>query len=369
MIHHGHLFDHDPHPLVAVADLDAGADHPAAGGSGAGADDDLADINAALAADSAGSGSGSGAGSDAAAAVPDTEVATIATPEHAPTWHDFWSSWELFRDAVYAGAVAGAVLGFLSVFVALRRMVFVSAVVTQAAGLGVALTFYAAIHLGFTANPLLGALAMVLVTAGVVSLDGKRFGLSHEMLIGLLFAATSAGAVLVGSRITQEAHDINSIMFGTAVVVSADDLHHLEVVGVVVMILQLWLHRGFALASFDPTAARVQGLPVRLLDLTLLLSIGLMVAEAAQALGALPAFAMSTLPGIAALLLVRGPLPVTFVVAAVFGAFAGVAGYVLAFLKEFPVGSAQTATAGALVVACLAIRAAITLTARLRRRA
>ena len=56
MIHHGHLFDPDPHSLVAVADLDAGPDHAAAG-SGAGADDDLADINAALAADSAGSGS------------------------------------------------------------------------------------------------------------------------------------------------------------------------------------------------------------------------------------------------------------------------------------------------------------------------
>jgi zinc transport system permease protein len=187
------------------------------------------------------------------------------------------------------------------------------------------------------------------------------------MLIGLLFAITAAGAILVGSRITQEAHDIDSIMFGTAVVVDAADLRHLAGIGAVVMLVQLWWRRGFLMASFDPIAARVQGLPVRLLDLALLLSIGVMVAEAARALGALPAFAMSTLPGLAALLVARGPLPVTFALAAVFGAFAGVAGYVLAFFHELPVGSAQTMTAAALVVACLLVRVAADAVRRLRR--
>jgi zinc transport system permease protein len=349
------------HTIAQLADPGHAGHDLVAVGPGSGTDDDLGDINAALAADAA---APPAAEADADADV----VATITTPDHQPTWHDFWSSWDLFSDAIYSGAIAGAVLGFLSVYVVLRRMVFVSAIVTQSAGLGVALSFYAAIHLGLAINPLFGALALALATAAAVSLDGKRFGLSNEMLIGLMFAATSAGAVLVGSRITQEAHDIQSIMFGTAVVVSPDDLRHLTWAGVVVMALQLWWHRGFKLTSFDATAARVQGLPVRLIDLALLLSIAIMVAEAAQSLGALPAFAMSTLPGIAALLLVRGPLPATFAVAALFGALSGVVGYLLAFFEEFPVGSAQTATAAGLVIICLAIRIASELVSRWLRR-
>lgn len=347
MIHHG-LF------AYALDHVDAGA--------GAGSDD-LDDISAALAADQAAAaapddGSGDGGGGGLA----------IDTPDHGPTWREFWDSWELFSDAVWSAVIAGGALGFLSVYVALRRMVFVSAIVTQAAGLGVALSFYAAIHLGVAVSPLVGAIVLALGTAALVSLDPRRFGMSHEMLIGLLFAVTAAGAVLIGSRITQEAHDINAIMFGTAVVVSADDMHHLAWTGAIVMGLHLWWHRGFGMASFDPTAARVQGLPVRLLDLVLLLSIGVMVGEAARALGALPAFAMSTLPGIAALLLARGPLPVTFALSAVFGAFAGAAGYLVAFFHNFPVGSAQAMTAAALVVVCLALRILIELARSLRNR-
>jgi zinc transport system permease protein len=280
----------------------------------------------------------------------------ITTPDVGPTWSEFVSGWDLFRDAVLAGGFAGATLGFLSVYVVLRRMVFVSAAVTQAAGLGVALSFYAAIHLGIAVDPLWGAIAMSLVTAAILTADPKRLGLSREMVLGLLFASTSGAAVLVGSRITQEAHDIQAILFGTAVVVSSDDMHHLAWSGALVVGVQLWMMRGFAFASFDPLAAQVQRLPVRLLDLVLLLSVGAMVGEAARALGALPAFAMSTLPGMAALLLVRGPLPLTFAVASLFGAAAGVVGYLVAFFHEFPVGSAQTVTAAVILVVALVLR-------------
>jgi zinc transport system permease protein len=94
----------------------------------------------------------------------------------------------------------------------------------------------------------------------------------------------------------------------------------------------------------------VQGVPVRMLDLILLLSVGVMVGEVARALGAMPAFAMSTLPGMAALLVVRGPLPLTFAVASILGAMSGVGGYLLAYKKQFSVGPAQTVVAVSLVV-------------------
>ena len=68
--------------------------------------------------------------------------------EAAPSWSDFVAGLELFRDPIVCGAAAGLVLGFLGVYIVLRRMVFVSAAITHSAGLGVALAYYAQIHLG-----------------------------------------------------------------------------------------------------------------------------------------------------------------------------------------------------------------------------
>jgi zinc transport system permease protein len=287
----------------------------------------------------------------------------------APTWELFVDGWELFRDPLLCAAVAGVVLGFLSVYIVLRRMVFVSAAVTQGAGLGVALAFYAGIHLGWEFDPVYSAVALSLAVAAVLVPDPRRLGLSRESVLGLMFAFTGGAAVLVGARITQEAHDIQAILFGTGVLVFPDDLRNVEVAGAATLLLHLWWFRGLSFASFDPITARVQGLPVRLLDATLLLSIGVMVGVSARALGAMPVFALSTLPGAAAVLLARGRLAVTFAVAAGLGCAAGVGGYLIAFFKEYPVGGAQTVTAAAVLGLALIVRLFIAVTRQAGRRA
>ncbi len=327
------------------------------------ADPDLADIEAALAADA-----------EAPPDAEDDEQVTdaeldegveVETPDETPTWAAFTESWELFRDPIYAAGLAGLVLGFLSVYVVLRRMVFVSAALTQAAGFGVAGAMYAAARWGTSFDPVWGATAMSLVTAAVVAPDPRRLGLSREMVLGLAFALFAGGAVLATARAAHDAHAVQAILLGSAVAVSPEEMHRIAISGGIVLVLQLWWFRGFAFASFDPLGARVQGLPVRLLDTILLLSIGVMVGESARALGALPAFALSTLPGMAAIQLARGPLIVTFVVAAVIGAAVGALGYIAAFFLELPVGSTQTVLAALIVVAALAVRGVGAITMRL----
>jgi zinc transport system permease protein len=293
---------------------------------------------------------------------------TISTIDGGPTWSEFADGWDLFSDAVWSATIAGAILGYLSVYVVLRRMVFVSAAITQAAGVGVALAFFATIHLGFAIDPRIGATLASLAVAALVSRSWDKLGLTREMVLGLLFALTSGLAVVIGSRISQEAHDVQAILFGTAVIVDPKDFHALAVVSAIVMAIQIWWYRGFTFASFDPLTARVHRVPVSLLDLVLLGSIAVVVAQAASTLGSLPAFALSTLPAIAARLLVnRGPMLATFLVAAVIGAGAGIAGYLLAFFWEMPVGASQTVAAGAAVVIAVVIRAALNLAGRLIR--
>lgn len=270
-----------------------------------------------------------------------------------PTWGAFVGAWEIFRDPMLCAVVAGAVLGYLGVFIVLRRMVFVSAGVTQAAGLGVALAFYGEIHLGLHVEPLFGAAALALLATLIVSVDARRLRVPRETLLGIVFALAGGAAILVGDRIAQEAHDLESILFGSAVLVRPFDLRMVLGAGAVVVATQLACLRGLVFASFDPDAARVQGLPVRLLDAVLFVSIGLMVGVSARALGALPVFAFSVLPAASALV-IGLRLPWALAVAALLGALAGGAGYVLAFFRQFPVGGSQTVVAGAFALAAIA---------------
>jgi zinc transport system permease protein len=275
-----------------------------------------------------------------------------------PTLKDFLDAWELFRDPVFAGVIAGATLGYLGVYIVLRRMVFVSAALSQAAGLGVALAFYAQIVLGTASilgEPLFVAMAFTIATMLVLVRDGTERWMSRESLLGAVYLVGAAGALLVGTKIRQEAHDIQTILFGAAVLVTPADLKKLELVGAASLLLQLGAGRGFRFASFDRDGARIRGLPVRLLDLLLFVSIAVSVSVATRVLGALPVFAFSVLPAMAAILVARN-VRAAMIVAAALGAFAGGAGYVLAFLYTWPVGASQAALAAALVAVAAVVR-------------
>lgn len=266
-----------------------------------------------------------------------------------PSWGEFVAAWELFRDPMIVGLGAGLVLGYLSVYVFMRRMVFVSAAVTQSAGLGVALAFYAEIHLAITVEPIFGAAALALLATLALLIDAERLHITSEGVLGFIFASSGGAAILVGDRIAQEAHDIQSILFGTAVLVRPFDLWVILGTGAVVLAIHLWWARGLAFATFDETAARVQGLPVRPLLAFVLVSIGLMVGASARALGALPVFALSTLPAMAAALM-GFHLQLAFLAAALMGATSGFVGYAVAFFAETPVGATQTAMAALFVL-------------------
>lgn len=277
------------------------------------------------------------------------------TSDAAPTWAELVAAWELFRDPILCAVIGGAALGYLSVYVLLRRMVFVSATVTQSAGLGVALAFFAEIHWGLHVEPIVGAAGLSLLATLVLSLDSERLGLSREAVLGLVYAATGGAAVLIGDRIVQEAHDIQSILFGTAVLVSPFDLGVVAAVAGLSLVIHLAWWRGLVFASFDPVAATVQGLPVRLLSAVVLLTVGLVVGATARALGALPVFALATLPGFAVLALGLG-LRSSFPIALALGAAAGGGGYLVAFFGQFPVGASQTAVAVVLALLAVAFR-------------
>ena len=156
----------------------------------------------------------------------------------------------------------------IGVYIVLRRMVFVSAALSQAAGLGVAFAFYAQIALGATGlagSPFACAMVFTFLAMALLVREGAERWISRESVLGAVYVVGGAGALLVGTKIQQEAHDIQAILFGTAVLVKPEDVGKLELIGGAILLLQLVLGRGLRFASFDrerTLPARNQGLRV-----------------------------------------------------------------------------------------------------------
>jgi zinc transport system permease protein len=289
--------------------------------------------------------------------------------ESAPTFRQLIDGLPLFQDAITCGLLAGILLGFLGVYVVLRRMVFASAV---------ALSFFLEIHFSFgehTArhitgeesrmtlstvvfDPILWAVLCALGATLALIADPQRLRLTRESVLGLVYLLTGAGAIIIGDQITQEAHDINSILFGSAVVVRQVDLWMVAGALVVILTTQILTLRATVFASFDEAGARVAGLPVSRLNAHLFVSLGIAVALATRALGALPVFGFSVLPAMMALAITKR-LGWVFALAAFIGGFCGVAGYVISFMLQLPVGATQTGTMVALLLLVLLVRAAM----------
>lgn len=250
----------------------------------------------------------------------------------------FFELWPLFRDAALTGALAGALLGLLGVYVVLRRLVFLSAAVSQIAGLGIALAMYLGLHAPALGGPTVGATALTLL-ALVFILRGRPA--NRDALLGGVWLLGAAGTLAVAARIPHELTDIDTLLFGSAVAVVPADFTRVLVLTAVIGAIHLAGWRGFVAATLDPDGARVRRLPVRLLDITLYVTLALALSICTRVIGALPTFAFSVLPAIAALRLAPR-VSLALVLTPVLGALCGFGGYLLAAVVDLPVGATQT---------------------------
>jgi zinc transport system permease protein len=258
---------------------------------------------------------------------------------------DFLAAREIWEVPLAASIVAAALLGFLGVYVVLRRTVFVSAALTQLSTLGLVATLLVEerIHVETEHAGEQLAVAMAFSVAGALLLGAFRArSLPAEASVGAAWVGASALVVLGTSRLVHAAHDLGGMVFGNAVAVTPGELAAIGVVAAVCTAVHAAFAKEIAFSSFDPETARAVGVRVRLWDAALFVTLGIAIPPAARALGALPVFAFLTLPAAGALLLRVGFRP-AFALAASFGVLAATAGYVLSWLWETPTGATMVA--------------------------
>jgi zinc/manganese transport system permease protein len=212
---------------------------------------------------------------------------------------------EFMRNALIAGSSVGLACGLVGYFVVLRAQVFAGDALSHVAFTGALAAAVLGIDIRaglFTATILGGVLLGAL---------GNR-ARADDVVIGSLFAWTLGLGVLFLSIFTTKSSAGNGtagvrVLFGSIFGLSGTDVRVSVVLAVVASLALLAIARPLLFASLDTAVAAAQGVPVRALGVGFLALLGLVAAQASQAVGALLLLGLLAAPAGAAHKLTTNP--------------------------------------------------------------
>ena len=205
----------------------------------------------------------------------------------------------LFPEAVLCGTVMAAVCSAFGVFVVLKRIVFISIALSEAATCGLALA------LVFHFSPLAGS---ALVTGAVVfllTLPEKRQHLPKDVVLGTVFLLTSSASVLLVAQSGFGLEEIKAMLYGDLIVSSPRDRWVLLLTGVPSLAFLLLFIRPVLYSFLDREAAYVMGIRCWFWEGLFFFLLGLVVSGASKSGGALLVFCLLVVVPATALLLAR----------------------------------------------------------------
>jgi zinc/manganese transport system permease protein len=213
---------------------------------------------------------------------------------------------EFMRNAFLAGTFVALACGVVGYFVVLRAQVFAGDALSHVALTGALAAAAAGIDLR------IGLFAATVLVALGMGAAGER-ARADDAVIGSFFAWVLGLGALFLSIFTTSASGSGDgtagvrVLFGSIFGLSASQARLGALLGALAVVLVIAIARPLLFSSVDPDVAQAKGLPVRLVGLMFLGVLGLVAAEATQAVGALLLLGLLSAPAGAAHRLTANP--------------------------------------------------------------
>ncbi|MFT4199557.1 metal ABC transporter permease [Gordonia sp. (in: high G+C Gram-positive bacteria)] len=241
-------------------------------------------------------------------------------------------------NAMAATLIASVVCALLSCWLVLTGWSLMGDAVSHAVLPGVVLAYIVGAPFA------LGAVVFGLLAVALIGAVRDRSRVKEDAAIGIVFTTLFAlGLVLVS--ITPSQVDLNHIVFGNLLGVSAADLIQIAVLGAIVATVLIVKRRDFTLFAFDPSHAFAIGLSPRLIGATMLGLLALTAVTALQVVGVVLVVAMLIIPGATAYLL-TDRFRLMLVIAPAAAAACGIIGLYISFYANTSLGGMVVLTQG-----------------------
>jgi zinc/manganese transport system permease protein len=245
---------------------------------------------------------------------------------------------------------------YLGFHVIAREVVFVDIALAQIAALGATAAFLVGYELE-TWQSYAAGLTFTLLGALVLALTRSRRGLvSHEAVIGVVYAVSAAAAVLLADRAPHGAEHLRGMLVGSLLSVRGAEVAGVAALYAAIGALHWLCHRPFFLITTDPDRAYREGWRVRGWDFLFYASFGVVVTSSVRIAGVLLVFSYLIVPALAGILLARG-IAGRLAVGWVFGAGVSVVAMLASATLDLPTGATVVCAFGACLLALgLAVR-------------
>lgn len=255
---------------------------------------------------------------------------------------------EFLRQSLYAGILVSAICAVAGTFVVLRGLAFAGDALAHGVVPGVA----AALLFGFSG--VLGAAIGAGVMMSGVSVVTRRYRLSGDTAIGLLFVGMLALGVIIQSRSSSFAGDLTNILFGEVLGVSNSDLMWQFTALVAVCIVAWFCRRPFLLLSVDDGLTETSGFSVKKYHNIMLAMVALTVVASFQTVGTLLVLGLLIAPAATGALFARR-IGIMMVVAAVVGIFSTYVGLLVSYHANVAAGASIVFCSVLVFTACAVV--------------
>ncbi|HJO10998.1 MAG: iron chelate uptake ABC transporter family permease subunit [Gammaproteobacteria bacterium] len=233
--------------------------------------------------------------------------------------------------ALIAGLCLAFVSGPLGSFIVWRRMSYFGDTLAHSALLGIALGLILDI------NAQLSILVSCIVFSLLLVALGKNKTISTDNLLGILAHSTLAIGVVVLAFSDSVRVNLEALLFGELLTVSAGDLVWVVATSLLVAALLFRYWNQFLAITVHAELAEVEGINPDKLNLLLVVLMALIIAISMKIVGVLLITSLLIIPPAAARQIAKTPEQMA-IKASIIGALSVVAGLIMAFIADTPVG-------------------------------
>ncbi len=237
----------------------------------------------------------------------------------------------LFVKILIASLLISIACSYIGVFLILRKMIFFGIGLTQASTLGLSI----ASVMGVSSYVMEGS--AIFLTIILFSLFASNEISSKESLIAIIYCvATGIAILLVANSPHGDSHILYSIK-GNVLGIQNTQLHWLTGLIGVIGVIHFLFYKQFLITTYDPVFSRTLRIKVKLWDVLLYSTVGILIAYVTKLSGSLMVFTLLILPGILAIKMFN-QLKHTYIFAVVLSIISCILGVGVSLILDLPTG-------------------------------
>ena len=243
--------------------------------------------------------------------------------------------------------IVGTICAVVGCYLMVQRLALLGDAISHSVLPGLAIAFWLDI------NIFVGAFIAGIISTICINIIRNRSPIKEDAAMGIVFSAFFALGITLITLIQKENKiDLNHYLFGNILGVTWGDIRDTVIIAVIILLVVFALYKELLFYTFDQIGAQAVGLPVKLLDMSLMILIALTIVASLKTVGVVLVLSLLITPAATAYLLVSRLHQIMFLGVGI-GVLSSISGMYLSYFYNIPSGPAIVLVASGLFVLSL----------------